>query len=195
MLQGMIIHSCLIVSSAQKAADYFRELLEPSSYDPVVCVTSCAEAKRLLGEQSFDIVVINAPVRDEFGADFALDVVHDSSSSVVLLVREDIFDEVGSKVCPCGVFTLPKPCNKMLAVNALKMAGAMRERLRAFEKKNAGLAAKMDEIRVVNHAKWVLIKYLNMEEQQAHRYIERRAMDLRISKREVAESIIRTYEN
>ena len=37
--------------------------------------------------------------------------------------------------------------------------------------------AKMDEIRIVNRAKWVLITQLKMDEAQAHHYIERQAMD------------------
>ena len=53
----------------------------------------------------------------------------------------------------------------------------------------------MDEIRVVNRAKWVLIEYLHMNEAQAHRYIEKQAMDMRLTRREVAESLIKTYES
>jgi response regulator NasT len=33
-----------------------------------------------------------------------------------------------------------------------------------------------------------------MTEPQAHRYIEKQAMDMRTSKREVAQSILRNYE-
>ena len=52
---------------------------------------------------------------------------------------------------------------------------------------------KMEEIRIVNRAKWLLISELKMDEPQAHRYIEKQAMDRCISKKEVAEEIIRTY--
>ncbi len=53
---------------------------------------------------------------------------------------------------------------------------------------------KMDEIRLVNRAKWALISNLGMDEPQAHRYIEKHAMDMRICKREASETIIKTYE-
>ena len=53
---------------------------------------------------------------------------------------------------------------------------------------------KIKEIRLVNRAKWLLIECLSMTEPEAHRYIEKQAMDLRISKREAAENIIRTYQ-
>ena len=51
----------------------------------------------------------------------------------------------------------------------------------------------MEEIRIVNRAKWILIRELKLDEPEAHRYIEKQAMDRCISKRIVAEEIIKTY--
>lgn len=48
--------------------------------------------------------------------------------------------------------------------------------------------------RLVNREKWLLIECLSMAEAVAHHYIEKQAMDLRISRREVAENIIKTYQ-
>ncbi|MBR6822515.1 MAG: ANTAR domain-containing protein, partial [Clostridia bacterium] len=42
-------------------------------------------------------------------------------------------------------------------------------------------------------AKWILISEMGMEEPQAHRYIEKQAMDRGVPRLEVAEEIIRTY--
>ena len=52
----------------------------------------------------------------------------------------------------------------------------------------------MAEIRTVNHAKWLLIDRLKMAEDDAQHYIEKQAMNLRISKAQLAEDIIRQYE-
>ena len=68
-----------------------------------------------------------------------------------------------------------------------------RERLRKSEKKALSIEEKMEEIRIVNRAKWLLISELKMDEQGAHRYIEKQAMDRCVSKREIAEEIIETY--
>ena len=46
----------------------------------------------------------------------------------------------------------------------------------------------------MDRAKCVLIQYLNMTETQAHRYIEKQAMDLRTTRRQIAEGILKTYE-
>ena len=69
-----------------------------------------------------------------------------------------------------------------------------RERLRGLEKKNATIEEKMEEIRLVNRAKWLLIGELNMTEQEAHRYIEKQAMDRCVTKRAIAEQILSTYK-
>ena len=63
------------------------------------------------------------------------------------------------------------------------------------EKKTETMQKRMDEIRLVNHAKWVLISKLGMDEENAHRFIEKQAMDLRQTRSEVSQFIIRTYEN
>ena len=112
----------------------------------------------------------------------------------ILLSSAEHYADVAAKVEPYGVLTVEKPTNRAYLYTVIKLCIATRARLLAFAKKNETLVAKMDEIRIVNRAKWVLIKVLNMQEEQAHRYIEKQAMNLRLSKREIAENIIRTYE-
>ena len=63
-----------------------------------------------------------------------------------------------------------------------------------MEQKTKALQQKVADIHTVNHAKWLLIQHDNMTENEAHRFIEKQAMDMRLSRREVAESIIRTYD-
>ena len=46
----------------------------------------------------------------------------------------------------------------------------------------------------MNRAKWLLIEELKMTEQEAHRYIEKQAMDRCVTKRVVAEQILSTYK-
>ena len=76
---------------------------------------------------------------------------------------------------------------------ALSWLESARERLRQFEKKSLSIEEKMAEIRLVNKAKWLLISQLSMSEPEAHRYIEKQAMDSRLPKAEIASEIVRTY--
>ena len=65
--------------------------------------------------------------------------------------------------------------------------------MKKLEKKTVSIEEKMQEIRLVNRAKWLLIDHRKMTEADAHRYIEKKAMDCCASRREVAEEIIRLY--
>ena len=67
-------------------------------------------------------------------------------------------------------------------------------RLKKIEKKQVSIEEKMEEIRLVNKAKWLLIECLGMTESEAHRHIEKTAMDTRTSRKTVAENIIKTYK-
>ena len=64
-----------------------------------------------------------------------------------------------------------------------------------MEQKSLSMEDKMAEIRLINRAKWVLIEKQGMSEQDAHRYIEKQAMDRRTTRRAIAEGILKTYEN
>ena len=50
-------------------------------------------------------------------------------------------------------------------------------------------------MKIVNRAKSMLMQYLNLTEEQAHRHIQKQAMDLRKTQRTVAEDILKTYQN
>ena len=64
-----------------------------------------------------------------------------------------------------------------------------------LKKENNKLLQKIEDIRMIDRAKCILIQYLNMTGAEAHRYIEKQAMDMRSTRKVVAEGILRTYEN
>ncbi len=185
-------YSVLIVS-APKFAESVCPMLPGSEYHPVCTVSSAAAARRELLNRSFDFVLVSSPLPDEFGTRFATDAAGRSGCVVLLLVRGDVYEEVTAKVTPHGVFTLAKPTPTLMLQQSLRWMAAARERLRNLERKASSVEEKMEEIRLVNRAKWLLIEQLKMSEADAHRYIEKQAMDRCVSRREIALGIIKTY--
>ena len=147
----------------------------------------------MLLDSPVDIVIINTPLSDDFGVELALDLA-ESSMGVLLLVKNELYDQVCYKTEDSGVLTLGKPMTRQGFYSAVKLLTAMTARLSKMEKANRTLQEKMADIRVVNRAKWLLIEHHHMKEQDAHYFIEKQAMDTRLSRREVAENIIRTYD-
>lgn len=187
--------SALIVSSSQKAADYLQDILSRLRFSPVANAVSIAEAKRRQLEYRFDLVIINAPLPDDFGLEFAEALCTDSSVGVILFVKAELLEQVSYKVEDYGVLTFPRPGTRQSITSAIRLAAATHNRLSAFEKRAVKLESKMKEIRLVNRAKWLLIDRYNMSEEEAHKYIEKTAMDNCTTRGEIAENIIRTYEN
>lgn len=187
------VYSILIVSSTDTFTPAFSDLLPPSRYRLLHSVTNVSAAKRILAETTFDFVIINAPLTDDTGIRFSIDVCASRQTAVLLLIRQEQYDAIHDRVAEFGVFTLPKPLSKPSLLQALDWLESARERLRQLEKKNQSIEEKMAEIRLVNKAKWILISQLKMSEPDAHRYIEKQAMDRCISKRYIAEGIIKMY--
>jgi response regulator NasT len=112
---------------------------------------------------------------------------------VLLFAAAALYDSIQSRVEKHGVFVLPRPVPRDAILRGLNWMAAARERLRSYEKKVQPVEEKMEEIRLVNRAKWLLISELKMSEPDAHHYITHQAMDRCCSKRTVAEEIIRLY--
>ena len=187
------VYSVLIVSASKNFNDALQPLLPESRFSPVKLVSSVSLAKRMVTERAFDYVIVNSPLPDDAGIRFAIDTCNAKEVVVLLLVRAELYEEVHTRVYEHGVFTLPKPTSKAMFTLALEWMSSARERLRKSEKKNLSIEEKMAEIRMVNRAKWLLINQLQMTEPEAHRLIEKQAMDRCIAKRAVAQEIIDRY--
>ena len=194
LTQKRPLSSVLIVSGSAKGVSFIKALLEPSAFSPITVVSNAGEAKRQLIAASFDIIIIDTPLSDEFGYELAVTMASDTQSGILLLVRNENYEHIANRVEVYGVFTVAKPVTKLSFYHSVRLVVATRERMRVLEKKNSSLQSKMDEIRLVNRAKWVLIDRLSMTEPQAHHYIEKQAMDMRLSRKEVAENIIKAHE-
>ena len=155
---------------------------------------SVGEARRTLINSAFDIILVNAPLPDDMGIDFAVEACAESDAGVLLLIKSELYEETYYKVRPSGVITLPKPTSTQMVAQSLRVLCVIRERLRALRQHQATVEEKIEELRLVNRAKWLLIECLHMTEPDAHRYITRQAMEQRTGKREIAENIIRTYQ-
>ena len=187
------VYSVLIVSAAEGLNTSLSELLPESRYSPKRFVSNISAAKRAFAERAFDFVIINSPLPDDIGIRFAIDTGESKETVVLFMVRAELQPDIYDKVVEHGVFVLPKPTSKLTMLTALSWMSSAREKLRKTEKKTHSVEEKMEEIRIVNRAKWLLISELKLDEPEAHRYIEKQAMDRCVSKRTVAEEIIKTY--
>ena len=183
-------YGTLIVSSSRQMNEALLDLLPESRFAPVTVVPDVAAARRAYAEFEYDFVLINSPLPDESGLRFAVDLCTSEGTVVLFFARAEIYPETEEKLGRHGVFTMSKPTSKNAMASALSWMRSARERLRRSEKKTLTLEEKMEEIRLVNRAKWMLIGERGMDEAAAHRYIEKQAMDRCVTRREIAREIL-----
>ncbi|MBR6336218.1 MAG: ANTAR domain-containing protein [Ruminococcus sp.] len=189
-----INYTVLIVSSSAKMAQKLTMLLDEQLCFAADSRSSAAAARRVLAERQYDMVIITDPLPDESASALAVELCGDDHTVVALITDVQNYGDVSEHVCRYGAFVLPKPAPKQLLLQALDWMQSTRERLRRFEKKQLSLQDKMKEIRAVNRAKWLLISSRGMSEEEAHRYIEKEAMDCGVSKLLIALQIISEEE-
>lgn len=194
MRDGEILYSALVVSPPGKMREALLALLPECGCASVRSAEDVSSARRILSEFDYDFIFVNSPLPDENGVRFAAELTESGGAAVLLLVRAEVLGEIDERVYRRGVFTLAKPTSKQTLAEAVRWMRAARERLRKSEKKSLTLEEKMNEIRLVNRAKWILIASRSMDEAEAHRWIEKQAMDRCLTKREIAEEIVKDSE-
>ena len=190
----IFLESVLIVSSADKGKEAITSALSSTSYSNITVASSGSEARRLVGHNEYDLVIVNAPLSDEFGHLLSIFAAENSLAGVILIARQDIAEGVSEKVEDYGIVVVEKPRVKQLFYQAVKLVGISSQRMRNLRNENTRLQTKIEEMRLIDRAKCTLIQYLNMTEEQAHKYLERQAMDMRVSKLKIAQRILNAYE-
>lgn len=166
--------------------------------DMGVCLGSAAasagEARRALACGGYGMVVINAPLTDESGLELAMELAGDSLLAVVLLVSAELIGMIYNPATEAGVLLAAKPLNPQLFQQTVQLAAAMRNRLLLVSRENQKLHQKLEEIRQVDRAKCLLIEHEHLTESEAHRAIEKQAMDARLPRAKIAKKILERYE-
>ncbi len=187
-------NSVLIVSDSDKVTDYLRRLLPAGQYT-VTVVSNAGEAKRLFINEHYDIAVINTPLPDEFGTQLALECSQRQTMGIILLTKSISYEQVCCEMESRGIITIQKPTSAAVIMQAFHLLAAAQAKIKQMEEKTRKLEQQLDEMRLLSRAKLLLIQTMDMNEAEAHRYIEKQAMDACCKKRDIAENIIRIYGN
>ena len=173
--------ACKVVSSA----------LAEISADIVLCCSDETAAAEDLS--AYDALLVSVPLRSEFGLDFVAEASKRTSAPIIVLASANIAEDVQRRIKFTGAFVLAKPFSRSVLTQTVKMAAVAKENIDRLVREKTELQGKLDDVRIIDRAKCLLIQYLNMTEEQAHKHIQKMAMDTRRSQREVAEDILKTY--
>jgi len=189
------MENALIVSSSDKSVAFFTEMLNAASCGTVTVLKTGAEARRAFSDCEYDIVIIYVPLPDESGESLSRHIASKETSQVILVVKSEYFDKMCDATENAGILVVARPVDRAIFRSSLRLVKSTHNRLKKLRSENGELKRKIEDIKIIDRAKYILISYLKMSEQEAHRFIEKQAMDMRATRRSVAEGILRTYES
>ena len=159
-----------------------------------ITVNDGGNVRELFAEHNYDIALLILPFSDRFGADTAAYLGKSYDTQTIAFVPSKVYDDVCIKLSGSGILILPKSAPRSLIVNALRNAVHVKDKLDGLRDEKRVLTEMVNEMKLVSRAKCVLIEYLRISEKEAHRQMQKRAMDQRITLSEVAMDILKTYE-
>ena len=183
----------LIVASTPTRQHALTDVLYHEKINCVVCSTA-AEARRTLLCRPFDLFVVYSGLIDEQGNELAMAIADTNDCGGIYIGNSITTEQIEEELNECGIITMSLPITKMQLVEAVRLLVVSNARVRLLKTKNEELAAKLDDLKYINRAKIVLMRTLGYTEEQSHKYIEKRAMEMRMSRRKVAIEILKTYE-
>jgi response regulator NasT len=185
----------LILSATEKSSETLQSFV--TSFFPSHHIEVCyygAEGRRLLQQKTFDFILINTPLIDEFGTDIAIFAIKQTTAGILLLLKNDIMGTLCEKLQKEGVFVLSKPIQRQQFHQTLILLQGNQRRFFKLVQENKKLQHKIEDIRLTAKAKYLLMVYENKTEEEAHKFIERQAMNTRKQKKEIAKEIILRYD-
>jgi two-component system, response regulator PdtaR len=166
------------------------EMLTEEGYDFVARVGDGAKAVELAETLRPDLVILDVkmPVLD--GITAAERIASQRIAPVVILTAFSQRDLVERARDAGAMAYLVKPFSKSDLVPAIEMAVSRFAELTLLEGEVADLQDRLETRKAVDRAKSVLQQQLQLSEPEAFRWIQKTAMDLRLSMRQVADGVV-----
>lgn len=159
-----------------------------------ISATNGNSLRELLSEKSYSLIILVMPLEKEFGLEAAKYISESTQSALVIFAPSKVYDDVCGKLSSISANILPKNIPNNIMKSTIRSALHVKDQLDELRSENNTLRNTVNEMKLVNRAKCVLIEYLRISEKEAHRQIQKRAMDRRTTLTEVAADIIKTYE-
>ena len=166
------------------------EMLAEEGYEVVGQAADGQRAVELARDSAPDLVILDVkmPVLDGIAA---AEVIAGERIAPVVMLTAFSQRELVERARDAGAMAyLVKPFARGDLVPAVEMAVSRFAELRQLESEVAGLTERLETRKVMDRAKGILQSDLGLSEPDAFRWIQKTAMDLRMSMKQVADGVI-----
>lgn len=179
---------------ASQGQEKLKQWMESLHSGETVSVHNAVEARRVTAADAYELVLINAPLADETGLELAMDLTQRTTAAVILLVKTELAPMIMDAAMEAGVLVVTKPVVPQLFEQTVRVGMACRNRMLIYKTESERLQKKYEELKIVDRAKCLLIEHMRITEEEAHRALEKEAMNARISRVRVARQVLERFE-
>jgi AmiR/NasT family two-component response regulator len=166
------------------------EMLTEEGYEVVGQAGDGEEAIRLASEQRPDLVILDVKMPKLDGISAAEKIAGDRIAPVLMLTAFSQRDLVERARDAGAMAYLVKPFSKADLLPAIEIASSRYVELSELEREVADLSDRLETRKLVDRAKSVLQTKYGLSEPESFRWIQKTAMDKRVSMRRVAELVV-----
>lgn len=154
-------------------------------------VSGLDEARAALGHLHPTLIVVQSDTPDAQELRRCAELAEGAEAVFLLLVRQEAYGAAWRFLQKRGVCVMTWPMEQTILAQTLRNLLLLKKSMQA---QTDQLRSQLQDLKRIQKAKGLLMRQLGMTEQDAHRWIEKAAMDRCVKKREIAETIIRMYE-
>lgn len=152
-------------------------------------------AVKKIKDGGFDFIIVHSPHASDDTVAFTAEIQKKCETDILFITDLVSAEKFSGRLSEIGIFTLSTPVEKWQINQAVNFIKSAHSRFDSLKKEKDGLKKKVEDMKIIDRAKCCLIQYLGIGEATAHRHIEKQAMDMRCTKRKVAEEILKKYES
>jgi AmiR/NasT family two-component response regulator len=167
-----------------------RETLEEEGYQVVAETSRGDEVVELVRQHRPDLAILDIKMPGGDGLSAAAEITADRLAAVLVLTAFSQRELIDRAREAGALAYLVKPFQRNDLVPAMELAIGRFEEMKALEDENKDLEERLETRKVVDRAKGKLMDELDMKENDAFRWVQRRAMDERTSMRDVAQRVL-----
>lgn len=176
----------ILVTEDKTLLATLKQLLLPPVFELEV-YSDITSAKHKINSKHYPLVMVD--LTDKTDLMDALDI-SDELSLIILIVDPSRLDHISYRVAPEGVIAVSRNTDVYGFYNIIRIAMAVTAKVHNIAIKETKLKVKMEEIKIISQAKLHLMETKGLSEADAHRYIEKLAMDTRKKRATVAREIL-----
>lgn len=185
------MENVIVISSNSASAATLSGFLKESFQCQITIVDSAHKARETISScRSFELVLINSPLSDEVGIELAEYAAEMTAASCIVLVKSEDYEKISPMAEKSDIILISKPFSKQVLYQVIKAVNIAIKRSYVLYEETVRLERKIEDIKLIDKAKFRLIQYRNMTEEEAHAYLEQYAMKNRKKKTVAASEII-----